>query len=133
MSTEYEHDASLNSAQARYDAMDPPDDAIVLIPVCGHCKRAACGNVRRGLFHAAEECSACNQPMCVKCMDHEDRNVCPALGRAPYPYEQEGVTLAQWQAARISDWNRHAKRGWCSREHANAMIRDVMENYGPQQ
>ncbi len=142
MSDDYTRERDFNRAQARYDAQEPPECDDDREPeTCGHCSNPASGSwsddvededgFHAGTFYAVQTCAACDHPLCLSCIDGEHETACPALGRVPYPFEVEGVTLAAWRENQVATWNRNAERGYCTRVHADRMIRDILENYGP--
>lgn len=111
MSTEYERERNFNRAQARYDAMEPPEGDEHEEMLCGHCDREACGSWSEGevdedgnydcaSFNADTECDVCGKPLCVRCIDGDEGGECP--GREPYvrpvpPWKRDGYeSYAAW-------------------------------------
>lgn len=140
--SEFTRDRNFDRAQARYNAMEPPyvdDDREP--DTCGHCTNEAHGEwsddeededgFQPGSFTAFEECGACGHGLCLACADGDQDLPCPALGRPAYPFERAGMTLQAWRENMVQIWRRNAERGYCTKEHADARIADIMANYGP--
>lgn len=136
MSTEYEREANFNRAQARYDAMEPPEGDEREPVICGHCDREACGEWSEGEvdedgnydaphFSADTECDLCGKPLCVKCIDGEEDGECPGPPPPREPY------VPNWKRAGYESYTAWLKGEFAKQDAARERMKTLFHALAP--